>query len=340
VARNLVVTYTIIVKNTGTDTVNGVAVKDALPAGSRFIAATAPAATQFTCSPSGTDVNCVNGQIAGGGGTATITVTMFAPDTPGTYTNQATVDPSNTIPEGDELNNSFTLPTIVQDCTTTDGCTPFNDLQIKKTAVSDTTTPGGEIDYTIKVWNVGTDPAQNVTVRDVLPVGVTFVSALDGGGPGSAFTCSAVGNVVNCIGATIAGGTLEASARIINIVVTAPQQVTDIVNTAVVDPDNTIPEGDESNNTSTAPATHVVSQIDLTVTKSGPTVANQSSTADYEIKVKNNKKNGSGQNAFGVVMHDPLPVGLIRWPSMPARGTTGPARSRAVRSTWPTVWAI
>ena len=55
--------------------------------------------------------------------------------------------------------------------------------------------------------NIGTDPALNVTVRDVLPAGVTFVSATDGGGPGGPFTCSQAGGVVNCIGATIDGAT-------------------------------------------------------------------------------------------------------------------------------------
>ena len=113
VARNSVVSYAIAVSNTGSDTVNGVVVTDALPAGSHFISATAPVSTQFTCSPAGSVVTCVNGQIAGGG-SATITVVAFAPDAPGTYTNQATVDPANVIPEGDELNNSFTSNTIVQ----------------------------------------------------------------------------------------------------------------------------------------------------------------------------------------------------------------------------------
>ena len=34
-------------------------------------------------------------------GSATITLSMFAPDIPGTYYNQAVVDPDNTIPEGE-----------------------------------------------------------------------------------------------------------------------------------------------------------------------------------------------------------------------------------------------
>ena len=149
-----------------------------------------------------------------------------------------------------------------------------------------------------------------MTVRDILPAGETFVSASDSGGPGGPFTCGAVASVINCIGATINGGTSLATARTITIVATAPNHPIELLNEAAVDPDNTIAEGDELNNTSTAP-TSVVPQIDLTVQKSGPTVANQSSVGDYEIKVKNNKVNGPGQNAIGVVMHDPLPVGLI-----------------------------
>ncbi|HMF99367.1 MAG TPA: CARDB domain-containing protein [Vicinamibacterales bacterium] len=303
VARNAKVTYAITVGNTGTDPAVGVTVRDFLPAGARYIEATGT--NQFLCSQVGGFINCVGGQIPSAG-TATITVSEFAPDTPATYVNQAIVDPDNTIPEGDELDNQASATTIVQN----GGNGPFNDLSITKTGTA-TTTPGGPINYTLVVSNSGSDAASNVSVRDVLPVGETFVSASDAGlGTGAAFTCSQAGGVVNCTGATIVAGgtrTIAITATAPNFLVPAPG----LHNTAVVDPDNTIPEGDEFNNTASAD-TVVSSVINLTITKEGPTKASQSDVTDYTIVVTNEPVNSpDGQVAFGVRMHDPLPVGLI-----------------------------
>jgi uncharacterized repeat protein (TIGR01451 family) len=95
--------------------------------------------------------------------------------------------------------------------------------------------------------------------------------------------------------------------------VTAPNKVGGLLDQAIADPNNAIPEGDETNNTATF-ATSVDSQINLSVTKTGPPSSNQSQTSEFDITVKNENtppSGGSGQTAFGVVMHDPLPVGLI-----------------------------
>src|SRR4029077_8767821 len=63
-ARNAAVTYELVVTNSGTDTVNGVVVRDKLPAGSRYIQATGD--HQFLCSEVNTGVvDCVNGQVSG-----------------------------------------------------------------------------------------------------------------------------------------------------------------------------------------------------------------------------------------------------------------------------------
>ncbi len=302
VARNALVTYSIVVSNTGSDGVINVKVRDFLPAGSSYIEATGT--NQFLCTELASFVDCVGGQIAGGGN-ATITMTVFAPDTPGTYTNQALVDPEDTIPEGDEQNNDSSVQTVVEN----GGNGPFNDLTINKTGTGNTT-PGGAISYTLQVANIGSNPAANVTVRDILPAGTTFVSAEDSApaAPG-AFTCSHAAGVVNCVGGTLPGG---GAPRLIAIEVTAPNTTVVLTNQALIDPDNAIAEGNELNNTDTADTT-VASVINLKITKTGPNTSSQSTTSDYVIKVKNEPPSGGGggQTAFGVKMHDPLPVGLI-----------------------------
>jgi uncharacterized repeat protein (TIGR01451 family) len=319
-ARNAVVTYKIEIKNNGTDPVTDIVVRDFLPAGARYIEATGDLASQFNCSQQGGRIDCVGGRLPAAAGnppvpvgSAIITVKMFAPDTPGTYTNQAIVDPDHLIPEGNEFNNQDSQQTVVEN----GGEGAFNNLKIHKTSAPEppaSTPPGGPITYTLQVWNTGENPALNVSVRDELPAGVTFVSAADAGsGGGASFTCNYAAGVVNCIGATILENTLIGTGRSITINVTAPNQITTLENEAIVDPDNAIPEGDEFDNTAFA-QTSVQSVINLKITKTGPPTSSQSKQEKYTIKVKNEKPTGpmaTGQTAFDVQMHDPLPVGVI-----------------------------
>ena len=306
-ARNAEVTYSIKFKNDGSDPVNVVTIRDMLPAGSRYIEAKdASGANQFLCTHSGGIINCVGGELAGGGGSAEITVRMFAPDTPGSYTNQALVDPDNTVPEGDELNNSAQVPLNVQN----GGAGAYNDLSVVKTDTPDPVRPRGEVTFNLAVSNSGEADALNVSVRDVLPAGVTFVSAGDAAPatPG-AFTCSQSGGVVNCNGGTVPAG----GSRTVRVVVKAPNENGTLTNQALVDPDNDIPEGDETNNTSTT-TTQVASVINLTIKKDGPDESSQSEVEDYVITVKNEAPGNNaadGDTAFGVVVYDPLPIGLI-----------------------------
>jgi uncharacterized repeat protein (TIGR01451 family) len=315
-ARNAVVTYQILLTNDATDPATGVVVRDFLPAGARYIEAVddSTPSSHFLCTEAGNVINCVGGELAAGG-TAKIKVKAFAPDTPGTYTNQAIVDPDNAIPEGNEFDNQDSQQTIVRNA----GAGSFNDLQIEKTPETATIKPNEVITWTLKVDNLGTDPALNVTVRDVLPETGTFISADDvtgGGPPSAAFTCGGEsGGAVTCTGGTIAGtdATLMPgvpSTRNIEVKFKAPNQQGTLLNQAFVDPDNAIPEGDELNNTDTATVT-VKSRINLTITKTGPTESSQSQVSKYEITVKNNEVDGSGEDAFGVKVVDFLPIGLI-----------------------------
>ena len=78
-------------------------------------------------------IDCVGGQIAANTPTAagaTITIKAFAPDTPGTYTNQVEVDPDHTIAEGDEFNNNASVQTVVKN----DGDGAFHELSVTKDA--------------------------------------------------------------------------------------------------------------------------------------------------------------------------------------------------------------
>jgi len=341
IARNGLETYTLTVSNLGSDSVSGVTVKDFLPAGTRFFDARDTSAptdpSRFSCSydgaPTGGTVTCVGGVLDGTGDTLgagvpqsrKIEIRAFMPDTPGTYTNRSVVDPANATAEGNEFNNESDIDTEVKNA----GANPFIDLQVDKTqeAVADqdgTADPivvdtGQGIRYHLIVKNVGEGDAFNVVVRDVIPAGTTFFSAVDSApGPG-AFTCTFTSPNIDCTGGTLlAGGT----PRDILVTLVAPTGLDRIAtdpgdirqtirNQAFIDPFNAIGEGDEINNSDLV-VTSVQSQINLKViSKDGPNQANQNQEADYVIKVTNEKVWGDGRIAFGAVVLDDLPPGLI-----------------------------
>lgn len=351
IARNGLETYTLTVSNLGSDPISGITVQDFLPAGARFFDAkdtavppSDPAA--FTCShdgaPTGGTVTCVGGVLSGsdpalalsGVPTArSIQIRAFMPDTPGTYTNRAVVDPTNAIPEGNEFNNESSIETIVQN----GGPNPYIDLQVDKTqalVLDQELLPDGNVRvdtgqgilYQLQVTNAGEGDAFNVTVRDVVPAGTSFFSAADAAPGTGAFTCTFAFPNVDCTGGAIPAG----GSRTINVVLIAPTGLDaiasdpgaikqTIINQAFADPFNAIGEGDETNNGDLA-RTVVESQVNLTIDKQGPTSASQNTTTEYSITVTNNVTWGDGRTIFGVEVVDPLPVGLIPIGSIEAGG--------------------
>ena len=154
---------------------------------------------------------------------------------------------------------------------------------------------GGEIIYTISVFNGGPDAANNVTVTDLLPVGTSFVSATNGG------TFNA--GVVTWQFPTIALGQTEVfTVRV--LVGLGVIEGTVLNNTAVA----TSPSDPASPKTSNVSQVTVLKGIKpiigISKTANGSTVK-LGDTIVYTITVNN-----SG-NAFatGVVVSDILPVG-------------------------------
>jgi uncharacterized repeat protein (TIGR01451 family) len=336
VATSSIVTYKLTVANTGSDPAFNVKVTDQLPSGFTFISAldttTSPPSDPyaFVCAPgSGNTVNCTSAALDGtthhlatppGLSTRTIVVKAFSSSVPAVYTNTAVVDPQNTIPEGNETNNTAQVQTTVKV-----GTPGFIDLTVDKTGPT-TVVPGQQITYDLNVHNLGTDPAFNVKVRDDLPSHTSFISVIDKTGGAGAFSCGLVGTSILCTGGTLDGsldlaGAAVPTDRQIEIVVQAPTSISgfvtdqehvklDITNTAVIDPDNTIAESNETNNTSNTVTTTVSPAIDLTIKKQGPGSATQNQPTSYTITVTNNQV-GAGVVAKGIEIVDPFPTGLI-----------------------------
>ena len=106
-------TYTIKVDNTGPQDASGIRVRDALPAGTIFLSATAD--NGFTCTHSAGVVECIGGSnsigthwetyLGFGPDDAVIIIKAFAMPNVGTMHNEVRVDPLNEIAEYDETDN-------------------------------------------------------------------------------------------------------------------------------------------------------------------------------------------------------------------------------------------
>ncbi|MBS0571363.1 MAG: DUF11 domain-containing protein, partial [Proteobacteria bacterium] len=216
--------YTITVTNNGTAaTVATTTVTDAIPAGLTIGALTG------TCSAAVQNVTCTipsgMGTGAGNAVTFTIPVTVTAGAANGNNTAIATGggDPNCT---GSNCSGTVIVPVN----------TPAN-LTLNKAGPA-TVQANGTLAYTIGLGNSGqTASGTTATVQDVLPTGVTYVSAAPGAGV-SAVTCTPAGQTLTCtvtLSSALAAGAANGTAAF-TINTTAPSTGGNITNYAAVDP--------------------------------------------------------------------------------------------------------
>src|SRR5262245_46058702 len=315
-------TYTLTVNNQGTANATGVKVVDTVPAGLSGI--TASGTSLLTCGVVAQTVTCTGGAV-NQGSNATITINATATETTGTITNTATVDPDNTIPESDELNNTSALVDTQVVAAPTAG-----PLTINKTdnpaeipgAGPDPVTPNAIETYKILVTNTGNARADDVTIVDgtqgleAASIQASFV--VTNGTVGNGGGCSVSAPQARCLARTLnPGGTIlmTVSGKVI------ASAGSTIINTATV-------TGNIKNMGTSATDTELTTVkpgVDLTITKSDspdpvcarawpgnvpptPTVCRGDMTGlTYTFIVGN-----SGINpATNVVVRDPLMTGLI-----------------------------
>ena len=266
VAPHGIVEYDLVVKNHGSDVAFDLVVEDHMPDGMVFRSAedTLPGTGAFTCELADQVIRCTGGTLDGsigqtaqaGDQTRTIHVNAFAPDQPGSYINQAIIDPQNADPESNETNNQDSVTTVVK----LGGGGSYIDLKADGSQSApldggnpDEVVPSGNLHYQLKLENVGTAVAFNVTVRDTIPAGAVFRSATDTAPGAGAFDCSESGGVITCTGGTLDGSNNDTPAagdnvRFIDVALFAPAQPGDYTNQVVIDPDEVIAENDETNN--------------------------------------------------------------------------------------------
>ena len=276
-------TFTLDVHNDGPSEARDVTVTDRLPSGLTFVSADGDG---WTCEDD-EPVCVLDDPLAAGADAEPITVTVLVE--PAAYPNVDNVaEVSTSTPDPEDENDESTDPVTVP---------PQVDLEVVKDLVGDRLKVGEQSVYTLTVTNHGptADPGP-VTVTDVLPEGLAFVSA-----DGDDWMCTEDDGTVTCLDAN--GLDVDETTVIELTVDVLPAAYPSIENTAQVespaedlDPDNNI-----------SPVTRPVRGSSLmTIDKS--LSERKGRDAVWKLTVTNE---GPTETTEPVVVTDQLPKGLV-----------------------------
>ena len=277
--------FTVTLSNAGPDTATNVTVGDVLPPGLTFVSATP---SQGTYS-SGTGVWTVGTVTTVTSPTLQIHASVASP-TP--QANLAQILSSDQA-DPNAANNTGIAVEIPQQA----------DLSLAKIVGSPTPNVGDTVTFAVTVTNAGPDAATNVAVQDLLPAGLTFVSAIPSQGSYNSVSGAwNVGTVANASSATLQ----------IQATVVSPNPQT---NTATV---SHADQFDPNAANNSASATETPQQADLALAK---IVSNATpplgSTITFTLTLTDNGPDA----ATSVTVQDLLPAGLAFVSSTPSQGT-------------------
>jgi uncharacterized repeat protein (TIGR01451 family) len=171
------------------------------------------------------------------------------------------------------------------------------DVTITKTGPA-TAAAGATFDYTLSYRNVGSSSATNVVVEDVLPSGLTFVSATPA-------PSSVSGQTVRWnLGTLNAGATGSIQLRVRAATTFSPASATSWARTNCVQISATPVDANSANNQSCATTT--LQRPEISVTKTAPATVVIGDTFTYQITYRNTGT--ASANIFSML--DTLPTGL------------------------------
>ncbi|WP_161604659.1 SdrD B-like domain-containing protein [Roseiconus nitratireducens] len=283
------ITFTITVGNSGPQQATGVQVRDLLPSGIRINSPSDVTTTAGTYNAATGlwDVGSINANAS-----QTLTIRAVV-DSAGPRNNSAEVIAANETDfdstPGDGMGDDFATVAFA---------TASANLALSKTVNDTTPNLNDDVDFVITVTNSGPDAATGVTVRDLLPPGMTFLSSSVGQDYNAATGIWTLGSVA-------AGGSasLTINARVDTI--GAKTNVAQIQTSNVDDPNST-PGNNAPAEDDQADVTITPTAADLSLTKSVNSLApDVGDTITFQITVAN-----SGPDAAtGVQVRDQLPAG-------------------------------
>jgi uncharacterized repeat protein (TIGR01451 family) len=280
-------TFLLSINNLGSAATTGaITLTDTLAAGLAFTSGVGPG---FTCSAAGQVVTCTSaGPIAAGGNAGIVlTVTPSAAAIPGVVNRAWVATPG----DGNAANNVGTTGTV--------GVVSVPDLAMTK-AFTGSMAVGGTASWILTVKNVSPGPTTGaITITDLLPTGLTFVS-----GTGGNFSCGATGQNVSC--------TRPASPVLVpgdSAVVTLVVSVDSTAGAAIVNRASSTTAGDVNftNDTATS-ASRTVTRPDLAITKSHtPATWSVGVPATWTLSVTNA---GTAPTIGTITLVDTLPANV------------------------------
>ncbi|MEJ8802336.1 T9SS type A sorting domain-containing protein [Pontibacter sp. H249] len=272
-------TYTVTITNNGPQFATGVVLADLIDNTKLNYINAVPSSGTYNATTGVWTVGDI-----GVGATRTLTITV-SPKVTGTISQVASI---TAMQQADIIasNNSATATITV---------VPAADIEVKNTASGTTFSNGDEVTYTITARNLGPNDATNVAITDVLPSGLTFVSATTASGSYSTTNgVWTVGNLTNGATATLI---LKAKTNRLGAITT----------TATLNNRAGFQLDENSANNSSSNTINVIPSADVAITNSvNNTTPSQNQDIIYTIRVTNNGPN----NATNVVVDDPIPAGL------------------------------
>ena len=302
--------YSIVVKNSGSTPTTGlVTMTDVQPSGLSFAGA---AGTGWSCSGT-TTVQCTRSDALAAGASYPAITLNVTPSAAGAVTNTATVAGGGESNTGNDSGSD--LVTVVGGV----------NLTINKSH-SGNLTLGTNGTYTLAVSNTGgTATTGTITVTDVLPSGLGFVS-----GTGTGWTCNALAGTVTCT-RTLAITAGNSAPNITLTVSVTEAAFPNVTNTASVAGGGE-PAINNGNNSDSDPTTVVAPE--LTINKSHSGNFTQGVNGVYTLTVSNS----GGASTSGIyTVADALPTGLgfvsaagTSWTCNFATGTVTCTRTTAI----------